>query len=904
MCRPREENVNSRSRRRDPDSPVKMGGEVRLETVPGLNETPWTGTVERPKLSHLRRQLARGYGEVRGAVCAAGEGMVTVAMVTVANAKSGTAMQQVLDNLRELPPSSGAKDIDLIFLRGIMESPIVRSLAKAHDRLEDVKLEAVRANNLALVTDILCDMSSLASRDDSAAELSRILTEPHFKSLLEAHDMVASKCYGGVSPDLTNQQPPLLPAPPDTVRVISIHKKPGEPLGVTFRVESGDLVVARILHGGMIDRQGMLHAGDVIREVNGHQVGEGPQELQRILKEASGDITLKILPSYRDTPTPAQLFLKPHFSYSPETDNLIPCKEAGLAFTRGDVLHVVNRHDPNCWHRKSELHKKQVELGLPEHSLITDCATRWGSKLAMVERILEQAQAIRHVLSDDRRSNLSLTWQDTDVLQAVQKALKPVSDFTDILSGENYVTSSSVLPMPHAPAPLSCPCPMLQLLCPAHAPAPLSCPCPMLTLLCPAHAHAPLSCQCPMLQLLCPAHAPCSRSSVLPMLQLLCPAHAPCSRSSVLPMPHAPAPLSCPCSRSSALPMLQLLCPAHAPAPLSCPCPMLTLLCPCPMLQLLCPAHAPCSSSSVLPMLQLLCPAHAPCSRSSVLPMLHAPAPLSCPCSRSSVLPMPHAPAPLSCPCSSSSVLPMPHAPAPLPCPCPMLTLLCPAHAPCSSSSVLPMLTLLCPAHAPAPLSCPCPMLQLLCPAHAPAPLSCPCPMLQLLCPAHAPCSRSSVLPMPHAPAPLSCPCSMLQLLCPAHAPCSRSSVLPMLQLCKDDVLAVSDEDVQLTKLIKTGILDKLEAKYQSDSVRKLMRKCTFLDPRYCGGYETDATALAETKTELEAEMVILEGQAAAVGPRPTRVEEGEGQPEPPKSSSAPRAKLSTHNVAYSSRKK
>ncbi|KAL2093736.1 hypothetical protein ACEWY4_011048 [Coilia grayii] len=111
----------------------------------------------------------------------------------------------------------------------------------------------------------------------------------------------------------------------------------------------------------------------------------------------------------------------------------------------------------------------------------------------------------------------------------------------------------------------------------------------------------------------------------------------------------------------------------------------------------------------------------------------------------------------------------------------------------------------------------------------------------------------------------------------------TSSSVLPMLQLCKDDVLAVSDEDVQLTKLIKTGILDKLEAKYQSDSVRKLMRKCTFLDPRYRRGYETDVTALAETKTELEAEMVVLEGQAAAVGPRPTRVEEGEGQPEPPK---------------------
>lgn len=40
-------------------------------------------------------------------------------------------MQQVLRNLKELPSGTEAKDIDLIFLRGIIESPVVRSLAKA-----------------------------------------------------------------------------------------------------------------------------------------------------------------------------------------------------------------------------------------------------------------------------------------------------------------------------------------------------------------------------------------------------------------------------------------------------------------------------------------------------------------------------------------------------------------------------------------------------------------------------------------------------------------------------------------------------------------------------------------------------------------------------------------------------
>lgn len=71
--------------------------------------------------------------------------------------------------------------------------------------------------------------------------------------------------------------------------------------GVTFRVERGDMVIARILHGSSIDRQGMLHTGDIIREVNGREVGTNPHELQELLRDCSGSIILKVLPSYRET---------------------------------------------------------------------------------------------------------------------------------------------------------------------------------------------------------------------------------------------------------------------------------------------------------------------------------------------------------------------------------------------------------------------------------------------------------------------------------------------------------------------------------------------------------------------------------------------------------------------------
>uniref|UniRef100_A0A4W3HIT8 MAGUK p55 scaffold protein 2b n=1 Tax=Callorhinchus milii TaxID=7868 RepID=A0A4W3HIT8_CALMI len=263
-----------------------------------------------------------------------------------------SSMQQVLDNLSELPNSTGANDLDLLFLRGIMESPIVRSLAKAHEKLEETKLEAVRDNNLELVKEIIEDITPITKASETAAELTQILQEPHFQSLLEAHDSVASKNYDTPPPSPESMMDTALnnqPVPPDAVRMVGIRKTKGEHLGVTFRVEGGELVIARILHGGMIDQQGLLHVGDIIKEVNGKEVCNDPKVLQEMLQNASGSVILKILPSYQEPQPPRQVFVKCHFEYDPNTDNLIPCKEAGLKFACGDILQIVNQEDLNWW---------------------------------------------------------------------------------------------------------------------------------------------------------------------------------------------------------------------------------------------------------------------------------------------------------------------------------------------------------------------------------------------------------------------------------------------------------------------------------------------------------------------------------------------------------------------------
>ncbi|KAM6957689.1 MAGUK p55 subfamily member 2-like [Aplochiton taeniatus] len=166
--------------------------------------------------------------------------------------------------------------------------------------------------------------------------------------------------------------------------MVGIRKVAGEHLGVTFRVEAGELVIARILHGGMIDQQGLLHVGDIIKEVNGREVGQDPRVLQEELQDASGSVVLKILPSYHEAIPPRQVFFKCHYDYDPANDNLIPCKEAGLRFETGDILQIVNQDDLNWWQAH---HVEGGSAGLIPSQLLEE------KRKAFVKRDLELVPA-------------------------------------------------------------------------------------------------------------------------------------------------------------------------------------------------------------------------------------------------------------------------------------------------------------------------------------------------------------------------------------------------------------------------------------------------------------------------------------------------------------------------------
>lgn len=64
--------------------------------------------------------------------------------------------------------------------------------------------------------------------------------------------------------------------------------------------ENENLTIARIIEGGMIEKQGLLHVGDVILEVNGIPV-KTPEDLQSEIAKCNDSVTLKVGQSSPET---------------------------------------------------------------------------------------------------------------------------------------------------------------------------------------------------------------------------------------------------------------------------------------------------------------------------------------------------------------------------------------------------------------------------------------------------------------------------------------------------------------------------------------------------------------------------------------------------------------------------
>ncbi|XP_077572270.1 peripheral plasma membrane protein CASK-like isoform X6 [Stigmatopora nigra] len=350
------------------------------------------------------------------------------------------AVSQVLDSLEEIHALTDCSEKDVDFLHSVFQDQHLHTLLDLYDKINTRSSPQIRnppSDGVQRAKEVLETISCYPDNIE-AKELRRILTQPHFMALLQTHDVVAHEVYSdealrvtppptspylnGDSPDSTNGDMDLENV--TRVRLVQFQKNTDEAMGITLKMnELNHCIVARIMHGGMIHRQGTLHVGDEIREINGISVAnQTVEQLQKMLREMRGSITFKIVPSYRSQsksceespdlsqhsaanghasvnssildlpatiqPKARQIYVRAQFEYDPTKDDLIPCKEAGIRFRVGDIIQIISKDDHNWWQGKLENTKNATAGLIPSPEL-----QEWRVACIAMEKTKQEQQA-------------------------------------------------------------------------------------------------------------------------------------------------------------------------------------------------------------------------------------------------------------------------------------------------------------------------------------------------------------------------------------------------------------------------------------------------------------------------------------------------------------------------------
>ncbi|KAM4557978.1 peripheral plasma membrane protein CASK isoform 18-T18 [Odontesthes bonariensis] len=331
---------------------------------------------------------------------------------------SSGAVSQVLDSLEEIHALTDCSEKDLDFLHSVFQDQNLHTLLDLYDKINTKSSPQIRnppSDAVQRAKEVLEEISCYPEKHE-AKELRRILTQPHFMALLQAHDVVAHEVYSDealrvtpppTSPYLNGDSPESANGDLDLenvtrVRLVQFQKNTDEPMGITLKMnDSNHCIVARIMHGGMIHRQGTLHVGDEIREINSISVAnQTVEQLQKMLREMRGSITFKIVPSYRTQgsscedlpstiqPKGRQIYVRAQFEYDPSKDELIPCKEAGVRFRVGDIIQIISKDDHNWWQGKLENMKNSTAGLIPSPEL-----QEWRVACIAMEKTKQEQQA-------------------------------------------------------------------------------------------------------------------------------------------------------------------------------------------------------------------------------------------------------------------------------------------------------------------------------------------------------------------------------------------------------------------------------------------------------------------------------------------------------------------------------
>lgn len=251
-----------------------------------------------------------------------------------------------------LPDQQSQNDLELVLV--LLSKSDFQSALRIHNAVASSMHQPSppfprTAQALPLAMEVRNVLQSSQSKD--GVELMQLLSDARLQALLLAHDSIAE----------TEMEPESEPAQGETlsqwggetVKIVRIEKARDVPLGATVRNEMDSVIISRIVRGGAAERSGLLSEGDEILEINGVEIrGKDVNQVFDILADMHGLLTFVLIPSAQTKPPPVKetvVHVKAHFDYDPSDDPYVPCRELGLSFQKGDILHIISQADPNWW---------------------------------------------------------------------------------------------------------------------------------------------------------------------------------------------------------------------------------------------------------------------------------------------------------------------------------------------------------------------------------------------------------------------------------------------------------------------------------------------------------------------------------------------------------------------------
>ncbi|XP_068433692.1 MAGUK p55 subfamily member 5b isoform X2 [Clinocottus analis] len=253
-----------------------------------------------------------------------------------------------------------------------------------------------------------------SSQHKEGLELKTLLTNPH----LQAHDTVAGQ-------EITEEN--LTQYIGETVKLVRLEKARDTPLGATVRNDMDSVLVSRVVKGGAAEKSGLLSEGDEILEINGISIrGKHVNEVHDLLQQMQGTLTFLLIPSSQIKPAAHRqtvMHVRAYFDYDPSDDPFVPCRELGLSFHKGDILHVISQDDPNWW----QAYRDGDEDNQPLAGLIPG------------KSFQQQRETLKKTITDSSQEHHGRLWYAKKSKRQKKKSISTLCrniDYDDILTYE------------------------------------------------------------------------------------------------------------------------------------------------------------------------------------------------------------------------------------------------------------------------------------------------------------------------------------------------------------------------------------------------------------------------------------------------------------------------------------